>query len=290
LNASLVVNPVAGGNDSGHINNIEILLKDKVSVSTYVTRKKGDAFSYAKTVSDTDLLIIAGGDGTINEVINGIMSSENNGQRNIPLAIIPLGTANVLAKELGIPEDIHKAVNRALTGESHKISLGRINGRFFSLMAGIGFDGEAVLGVRNDIIKKISGKAAYVVSGMKVLGTYNPPLITIKTGEDELSGYTALVGNAHYYGGHFSVTPKSSVTEPILDICLFKGKTKTDMVRLIMGVIRKKHLDYDDVSYIKAREVEVTSDSTVHIQVDGDYFGTLPVRIDVVKDALSFIW
>ena len=91
-------------------------------------------------MSGADRIIIAGGDGTINEVINGILSSDTADRRGVPLAVIPLGTANVLAKELNIPEKIEDALKLALAGSAQKVSLGRINGRYFSLMTGIGFD------------------------------------------------------------------------------------------------------------------------------------------------------
>ncbi|HDH04406.1 MAG TPA: diacylglycerol kinase family lipid kinase [Nitrospirae bacterium] len=289
MNASLVVNPVAGNKAFKFINKIETLLKKKASLTTCVTRKKGDAFSFSKEISDADIIITGGGDGTINEVINGMLSSEKNNQGNIPLALIPLGTTNVLARELGIPEEIERAVNLALTGTARGISLGRINGRYFSLMAGIGFDGETVLGVKNSMIKRISGKAAHIISGIGVMKRYDPPLIKIKTPEGEMSGYIAVAGNARCYGGDFHVTPHASVAEPLLDICVLKGGTRRALFRFITGVIRKRHLDLDDVSYSKASELEIRSDGKVHVQIDGDYFGTLPVKIDVVKDAVRVV-
>ncbi len=290
MNVSLIVNPVAGNTAFKFINKIETLLIKKVSLTTFITQKRGDAFTYAKGVSNTDLLIIASGDGTINEVINGILNSDNPEQNKIPLALIPLGITNVLAKEVSIPEDIEKAIDLALTGIARKISLGRINGRYFSLMAGIGFDGETVLGVKNNLIKKISGKSAYIISGIKVFKRYNPSLIKIKTPKGELTGYTTVIGNARCYGGYFYVTPQASINEPILDICVFRGRTRKDLFRFICGVIRKAHLNFGDVSYTKASEIEVTSDNKVHVQIDGDYFGTLPAKIDVVKDAVSLVW
>jgi len=293
MNVTLIVNPIAGNRAFRSIKKIECLLKRKVSLNTFITQKKGDAETFARQITlelnsklrtpNSELLIVAGGDGTFNEVINGILSA-------LPLAMIPLGTTNVLAKELGIPENIEGAINLALTGTPKKISLGRINGRYFSLMVGIGFDGEAVLRVKNNIIKKISGKGAHILSGFKTLIGYNPSVIEVKTSERTFTGYTAIVGKAHCYGGYFQVTPKASLTEPLLDLCLFKGRTRRDLVRFISGVIRKRHLDFEDVFYGKFSELEVSSKGKVHVQIDGDYFGTLPAKIDVVKDAVSVIW
>lgn len=297
MNVNLIVNPIAGNKALRSIKNIEDLLNKKASLTTFITQKKGDAELFAKQISSqfsvpsSQLIIVAGGDGTFNEVINGILSSKESAAKKkiVTLAFIPLGTTNVLAKELNIPENVEKAVHLALTGAAKKISLGRINGRYFALMAGIGFDGEAVLRAK-DSIKKISGKEAYIFSGINALIKYNPSLIEVKTSEGTFTGYTAVVGKAKCYGGNFHVTPQASLTEPLLDLCLFKGKTRKDLVRFIIGVIRERHLNFNDVFYGKFSEMEITSNEEVHVQIDGDYFGTLPAKIDVVKDAISLVW
>lgn len=288
MDVSLVINPIAGNRAFRFIKRIEDLFRKRASLATFITKKRGDAFAYAREVQGTELIVVAGGDGTFNEVINGLLSGGRAG--GVALAFLPLGTTNVLAKELGIPEDIEKAVQLALTGTPKKICLGRINGRYFSLMAGIGFDGETVYGVRGNLIKKISGKGAYILSGIKTLFRYSPPPIRIRTPGKEITGYTAIIGKASCYGGYFRVTPKASLTEPVLDLCVFTGNRRRDFLRYVIGVVRKRHLSFTDVVYEKCAEIEATSPGTVHIQIDGDYFGTLPARIDVVPDAISLIW
>ena len=289
MEAGLVVNPVAGGRALRSIYKVEELLRKEVSLKTFVTRKRGDAESFARELSGRDAIIVAGGDGTINEVINGLLLSDNTEASKIPsLAIIPWGTANVLANELSIPGGTEDAVHLLLTGEPKKISLGRINGRFFSLMVGIGFDGETVLGV-SSAIKRVTGKGAYILSGIMNLLRYNPSIINIKTDRHTISGTTAIIGNTHYYAGRFHVTSEASIIEPFLDLCLFTGRRRKDMLRYVFGVIRERHLKYKDVHYEKCSHLEISSAGTVYIQVDGDYFGTLPVKIDVVSDALNII-
>ena len=156
------------------------------------------------------------------------------------------------------------------------------------LMAGIGFDGETVFGVKSSL-KKISGKFAYVISGIQTLIRFNLPLINIKTSGAEMKGHTAVISNVRCYGGHQYVTPEASITEPVLDICMFKGKTRTGFLRFVIDVLRGKHLKLPEVEYGKFEEFDITSDRTVHVQIDGDYFGTLPVKIEVVRDAVSLI-
>jgi diacylglycerol kinase (ATP) len=290
LNVSLIVNPVSGKRALRSLSRIESLLRDKVVLNTFITRKKGDASVFSSALSGTDRVIIAGGDGTFNEVINGMLTpgKDLTERRSIPLAIIPLGTANVLAGELGIPVDIESAVQIALTGTVKKISLGRINGHFFSLMAGIGYDGETVhrfsLGV-----KRVFGKGAYVLSGIQTLTGYNPSLILLKTQKETFTGFSAVIGNACRYGGNYQVTPKADITASQLDLCLLKSKTRKKLIRFIKGVILNNHLELDDVIYRKISKLEITSRDTVHVQVDGDYFGTLPVTIEVAKDSIEFV-
>ncbi len=289
MNATLIINPIAGHKASKSICEIENLLRERVHLTTFVTSKRGDAFSYSKELSGADIILVASGDGTINEVINGILSSERPDQNRIPLALIPLGTANVLARELGIPGKIDKAVNIALSGNPRKISVGKINGRYFTLMAGMGFDGDTVLGVKGGL-KKILGKAAYIISGIKTLIKFNLPLIKIKTPQGKLEGYTAIISNVRCYGGYYYVTPEASITEPVLDICIFQGKTRKEFLQFVIGIVRGKHLKLPCVSYGKYSEFEMESDDIVHVQIDGDYFGALPVKIEIVRDAVSLIW
>jgi YegS/Rv2252/BmrU family lipid kinase len=279
---------VSGRRSFRSINKIEGLLKEKVHLDSFVTRNRGDAFLFSGKITDPDLVIVAGGDGTFNEVINGILNPGNNlsKKRSFPLALIPLGTTNVLANELGIPHTIEDAVSVALTGTPRAISLGRINGRYFSLMAGVGYDGETVFCV-NKSLKKKFGKGAYVFAGIKSLIKHAPSLLMLKTPKESLTGFSAVVGNTHFYGGGYQVTPKADI--PLLDLCLLKSKTRKKLLRFVSGIIMNRHLDLEDVVYRKISKIEITSKEKVHVQIDGDYFGTLPVVIDVVKDAVHVV-
>jgi len=235
------------------------------------------------------LIIAAGGDGTVNEVINGIVRTDT------PLGVLPLGTTNVLAKELDIPEDIYGALETAVTSRPKKVSLGMIEtgsgrdyaARFFCLMAGIGLDGKAVYDV-NAALKKISGKAAYILSGIYNIMGYSPEKLTFTVDGKEYSGYSAVIGKAAKYGGNFKVTPDASLLDPSLFVCLFKSGRRRDLLRYAMGVIRGKHLTYRDVVYLKAMEIEVRGNA--HIQIDGDYLGLTPAKVSTARDVLTLVY
>ena len=260
-------------------------------VEIFSTRQKGDAERYAREALKKmpSLIIAAGGDGTFNEVINGVEGSE------IPMAILPIGTTNVLAKEIGVPENPEGAMEVAITCSPKTVSLGKIViarrsslvSRYFVLMAGIGFDGEAVFGI-NESLKKISGKGAYFFSGIKALSGFNPEELNFNIDGKSHSGYSAIIGKAAKYGGNFRITPDAKLTEAALYICLLRGKKRSDILRYVFGILTGTHLKFKDVDYLKAKSIEI--DGKAHIQLDGDYFGTTPARIEVAPDALKLIY
>lgn len=314
----LIGNPVAGGGALKNIKRAVALLEGRgCSVQLMLTSKKGDAESFAKQISaefrvksqeleknlpltpypSSLLVIAAGGDGTYNEVANGLVYSD------IPMAILPLGTTSVLAKELKMPGGLENALDVALTGKIQAIHLGRITctrhsspvTRHFLLMAGIGFDGETVYRV-DEKIKKLSGKGAYILSGIKALINYNPSQITLKiksqnsgslSPNSELIGYTAIVGKASCYGGDFKITPDARLTEPYFYVFVAHGKRRLDLIRYIAGIVTGKHLGFRDISCFKTAEIRI--EGNAHIQIDGDYLGKLPASVSLAVDALKLV-
>lgn len=299
-NIVLIGNPIAGGGALKKIKKAVSIFKNRgYDVNLMLTAKRGDAEFFARQISynqsqtpnpESLLVIAAGGDGTYNEVANGLVYS------NIPMAILPMGTTSVLAKELKIPNNINKAIDIALNGKIKKVHLGRITyaedkSRHFLLMAGIGFDGEAVYGV-NKKIKKYTGKGAYILSGIKTLIKHNPSLITLlskepETGRQEVAAYTAIVGKASCYGGNFKITPNASLAEPFFYVFATHKKGRLNMIRYMSAIAICCHLKFKDISYFRTSKVRI--EGNAHIQIDGDYIGKTPAEIDISKDALMLI-
>jgi diacylglycerol kinase (ATP) len=284
----IIYNPAARCASGKKMGRAESFLRDKGFLpEVRITEKRGHAQHLAVSALEKNpgMIIAAGGDGTINEIINGMAGSD------IPLAILPLGTTNVLARELDIPCDVRGALQRALTGHPKSVSLGRIEGaefsRYFCLMAGIGFDGRAVHGV-NASLKKLSGKAAYILSGVKNFLLYAPDNIPLSIDGSRYQCSTAVIGKSRKYGGNFEVTPDATLLEPVLYACIFQGSKRADLLRYVFGVVRRRHLSYHDVGYLKSESIEIYGNA--HIQVDGDYLGVAPARISVVKDVMKIIW
>lgn len=289
MKAALIINPVAGRRAKDSIAEIEQMIVQRVTLKTCTTEKRGDAFKFSRELKGVDRIIIAGGDGTINEVINGIMSSGKDELFSLPIAILPTGTTNVLARELSIPYQIDKAVDLALKGNPGKVSLGKIDGKYFSLMAGIGFDGDVVLDVENTRMKRYLGKAAYIFSGIKRFIKYRPAKISIRTCSTVDSGYLVIASNSRFYGGDFEIAPSASLSEPMLDVTVYGGRGRIALLGFIFGVITNNHHRLKDLRSFKSDRVELSSDREVNIQIDGDYHGKLPVTLEIVKDALSFV-
>ena len=298
----IIGNPVAGGGSLTKIKRAEVFLEAKGhDVKLMLTQKKGDAELFSREIGkgghEQALVIAAGGDGTYNEVANGLLYSD------VPMAIVPLGTTSVLAHELGIPYDIEKAAAIALAGNVRTIHMGKITCtaagnqetgnssstvRHFLLMAGIGFDGETVFGI-SEKIKQFAGKGAYILSGVRALMRYNPLPLTIKSDNFPLmTGYNAIISKAACYGGSFKITPDAKLTEPFLYAFVTHKKGRFDLLGYVSGIVKRRPYGLKDVSFFRAAEIEINGQA--HIQIDGDYAGTTPAKIEVVPEALRLVF
>jgi len=285
----LIGNPIAGGGALKKLKKAEEILKTKgISVKTLLTKKQGDAEEFAKKIkekyTDNVIVLAGGGDGTYNEVVNGLAFSP------IPMAVLPMGTTSVLAKELKIPDNIEKAVDIALNGNIQRIHLGRIKNkekkRLFILMAGIGFDGLAVYNV-NPENKKYLRKVAYILSGIKSLFKYNPEELKIQDSEIK-KVFTAVVCKASCYGGSFKIAPDASLKKDCFYVFLSKTPSKIKLATQIVGVIFSFHLKMKMTDYFKCEKLKITGNA--HVQIDGDYFGKTPVEIEIAKNALNLVF
>jgi YegS/Rv2252/BmrU family lipid kinase len=268
----LIANPVAGGDARSKIDQAVAWLQAAgVTVDLALTEKRGDAMQAASATksADFDRIIAAGGDGTLNEVINGLVPSA------IPLAFIPFGTTNVFALEVDIPFDVEQACAVALHGQPRPVCLGLAGDTRFLLMAGIGFDAEVVAGVSLPLKRRV-GKLAYLISSLKVLLRSTPDTVEIVDEHGHrYQGCSAIIGNGRYYGGRFSITPEASLQADTLEVCLFRRRGRfgflCSMIKLALG----RPLAESEAWRFKGRELTVTGTKAA-VQLDGDYHGRLP--------------
>lgn len=235
--------------------------------------------------SGVELVVASGGDGTLNEGLQGIAGSRT------PLGIWPSGTANVLAREIGLPEEPDEVARVVATGLERRIAVGLAGERYFFLMAGIGLDASIVRGV-NPALKSRFGEGAFWLSGLKHYVSWRPEPFTLSVEGETYEGAFAAVGNASSYGGNFSITPRARLDEALLDVCIFPTRRfalayTRDLVACMTGDPTR----FGDVVYLKTPVVEATGDPTNQpwVQVDGELLGQLPMRFEAVPDAVTLI-
>ncbi len=287
MRIKFIANPKSGREVLNRIARVQYLLRSSgAEVITFITKKRGDAQASARKSIDEgfDRIIVAGGDGTINEVLNGLNES------SIPVGIIPLGVSNVLAIELGLPMGVEKACETALNGTVKSVPLGRTNDRYFCLWTGVGFDAEVVCRL-NLRLKPYLGKFAYILAGLKLFLKYEPYLIDIITDTgDHLKGYSAIISRSKFYGGRFKLAPEAGINKEEFVLCLFKNGTRKDILRYVLGVVTGRHLRLRDVVFRKVRSLKITSESRVPVHIDGDCFGELPVEISLKHNAVRLVF
>jgi len=294
LKLALIVNPTAGqGRTEKALPQVKRKLKEVFNLQVYRTQMVGDGILLAKKAlnQDCQILVAMGGDGTVSEVVNGIVGSK------AILGVIPCGTTNVFAAEMGIPFNSFKACEVILRGSTRKIDIGKAypsgrrgNNRHFVLMAGVGFDAQIVQEVDPEV-KRMLKDLAYILTGIKTLFTYKPTLMEIELdGEKKEKGYFVVVGNARCYAGrYFSITTRASIGDGWLDICIFKKGNIASFVRYITGVLLRKHLAYSDVYYRRAKRIQITASVSTLVQADGELIGQTPMHFTILPHAVSVI-
>jgi len=244
---------------------------------------QGVAIAQEYALNDCGVIVAVGGDGTISEIVNGVVGTKTL------LGVVPAGTANDFAKEMGIPLDVPSAVNVIIGGATRRIDLGRIsNSKYFINMAGIGFDATVIENL-NQTLKRRLKDAVYIIAAIKTLIKYKTPSLTVKVDGRCYKGSFAVIGNNRFYGGILSITTKAEMDDGYLDVCIFQGARKRTLYKYLIGVVARTHLSFDDVIYLKAREIAVTSDRDTPVQADGDISGKLPMIFKIAPGTLNVI-
>ena len=290
--ATLIANPKTGRYASRRRSVQELASQLEslgIKVDLRLTAGPGEATEIAARAArnGSSDIIVAGGDGTINEAIQGLTGTKAR------LAIIPRGTANVLARELGLPLDDAQAAVVAAKGNSRKIYLGvAINettqeSRHFVLMAGVGLDASVVRRVQPSLKKRI-GKGAFWVSGLSHLATWNPRPFTLEIDGSKYSATFAAIGKSAKYGGDLAITPGARLDEREFEICIIQTTSRLRYLHLLSYAMRKgMPRDKPEVQFVKAVSVKAYGDAQV--QIDGELIGHLPMRFEIAPHSLEVI-
>jgi diacylglycerol kinase (ATP) len=260
------------------------------------TAAPGDARRLAaEAVRDGfDLIAAAGGDGTLNEVLNGIGDAPD-GFARARLGVLPLGTVNVFARELKIPLKVERAWEVLQRGHELKIDLPRVefsaNGvlqkRYFCQLAGAGLDARAIELVDWQHKKQV-GKLAYVIAGLKAL-CEKKPQITVRADGQSATGELVLVGNGRLYGGSFAILPLADLRDGRLDICVLPRVNWTALLRSAPGLLLRGKLPASVAQHLSAETFELTSETAAAFELDGEWVEKLPVTFAIEREKLRVV-
>jgi diacylglycerol kinase family enzyme len=297
-NSLLVYNPCAGkfGNNGSELigRAVDILTRQGHNVTVAPTTGPGTAGSIAREAigRGADLVLAAGGDGTVNEVVEGMVHS------SVPLAVLPGGTANVLATEMRLGSRLERVAARLPDCRPRRVSVGQLTcaggvTRYFLLMAGVGLDAQ-VVGRVNPRLKARTGKFAYWVAGWSLLGRRLREF-DVAYEVDGLPAHRrcsfALLSKVRNYGGDFEIARSVRLFDDQFEMVLFQGDSTLRYVKYFAGLLLNRVENMKGVAVVRARQATLAAvgEQPVFVQIDGELAGRLPATIRIVPDALTLM-
>ncbi len=227
-------------------------------------------------------VVVHGGDGTINEALQALVGSPT------ALGVWPAGTANVLARELGLPRERAAVADVLARACTRRVSVGRAGERYFLLMAGIGLDAAALRRV-SPTLKRVVGEGAYWMAGLRQLADWHPARFVVDVAGERHRATFAVVANASLYGGGLRFAPHARMDDDLLDLCLFDSDQRARFARYLAAARTGSHLGLPGVTYRRARRAVAHGEGALWVQVDGELLGRLPMRFECVPAAVSLI-
>lgn len=286
--ARLIYNPTSGREEMKRrlADILERLDVGGIEATCHATTGEGDATASAADAvrRGYDLIIAAGGDGTLNEVINGMAEKPNLP----PLGILPLGTTNDFARAMGIPKNWEESCDLIIGQQSRLIDLGKANDRYFINIAGGGSLTELTYEVPSKL-KTMMGQLAYYLKGIEKMASLSPQELIIRPSgqsviHDEFMLF--LIANTNSVGGFEKLAPDARIDDGLFDVIAVKKCNLAEFIRLVTLVIRGEHLQDKKVVHFRTHEMEVTSPGYVQLNLDGELGGTLPGQFRVLPSHL----
>ncbi|HLH60632.1 MAG TPA: diacylglycerol kinase family protein [Ktedonobacteraceae bacterium] len=243
----------------------------------------GQGLSTRAANAGVDIVIAAGGDGTIEAIARGLIGTQT------ALGIIPAGTMNNLARSLNIPQTIEAACAVIAKGETHAIDVGKINDRFFLEVAGVGL--EAELFPLAEEIKQpgLLSTLHGAIGGLITLLTYHPAAISLSFDEHRRRSYQALqvtICNAPFYGAHLQIAPHVLMDDGLLDVVVYRNFSKREYIRHALSISQGKRLYTPKIAYRRVKSLRITSEYPMEIQADGELHGHTPAVVTILPQAL----
>ena len=283
----LIANPAARRTGNLSLLNTLRSLLDKAGIdhTLKVSEAPGFGITLAMAAAEEGYqgILAYGGDGTISEVASGIVGT------GLTLGIIPGGTMNLFARELGLPARLQGAVDVVTAGNTRKVEVGRVAGRYFLLCAGAGIDAAIVRDLKPRTKRRL-GKFAYYLRAPQAVLRYPFPCIRVVTDDGvTLQGGQVVIANGQHYADRFPIAPGASLFDGVMDACVFEGRKPRNYLRYYRAIRKGRHILEPDVEYYKGTRFllrPVVEGTVIPLQIDGDYLCDLPVEIEVVPNAL----
>lgn len=281
----VVLNPLAGNAEDvrGVQAAMQIWQSRGWEVELTPTEYAGHAVELAREAAQAGYTLVtaAGGDGTVNEVVNGIAHTET------ALAVLPFGTGNVWVRELKLPLVPQDAAATLADGHVVSLDLGRAADRYFLLMAGVGFDAAVARAVDPEAKRKL-GMLAYIVQGVLAAREIRGTRCRIELDGRVVKGRVLMVviGNSRLYGGFVQITHHATLTDGLLDVAVINGQDARSAPLHLLSILLRRYNFNPDMNYYRARNVRISSATPLDVQVDGDTIGTTPMTFHVAPSAL----
>ena len=281
----IIYNPAAGWRRRMRLERVLAQLRALgCGIALDETAAPGDAEAYARGIdaAECDAVVAAGGDGTINEVMNGLDGAA------LPLGIVPLGTANVLATRSACRATRAPSPRASPSAGRCRSIRGSANGRRFAMMAGIGFDARVVAGL--DLgLKRAFGKAAYAASALAALARHARCAYAVEIDGAAFAAAAVVIAKGRYYGGRFVIASRARLDEPVLQVALFAGERRGDLLRYARALATNRIEAQGDVRVLPAREVRIAGPAGERVQLDGDLAAGLLLVVTVAAAPLALL-
>ena len=283
-----IYNPYSGENIILHeLDKVMKLHQEKgYQVVPYRIQKDRD-IDEAFDIIDKDYkyVLVAGGDGTVDSVVNAMMNSEIN----LPIGILPVGTANDFGKFLGIPSDVTKACKQILESEPKAVDIGKINDKYFVNVASSGLFTD--VSQKTDLnLKNTIGKLAYYLKGIEEIPNFRRLKVHLKSKEVDFNGemYLILVFNGQT-AGNFKLATRADVNDGYLDVIMIKAVPIIEILPLFIKILKGRHLDSDKVIYFKTDDILIESEEDIVVDIDGEKGPDFPLRIRCIKGGIKVL-
>lgn len=289
----VIINPASGRHDATETRQMieERCKQEQVAYEVRETQDAGDALKWAQEANNEgfDLVLVAGGDGTIMEAMSGLIKDGSE----IPLAQIPLGTANLLARAIQVPTDSEQALELAFAGKAERFDVGYLpnEDRYFALVAGAGYDARLIADASREL-KNVLGFAAYIVTGIKNLFTLRPARITLEIDGQQrrLRAHTIMVVNVGQIDSvGIALGPNIQPHDGKLDLVIVSSATVFGALRIAFQILTRQFAGNSNLQYFSASKVKITTQPALPTQIDGEELGTTPLYVEAVPQGALLI-